>query len=458
MPLWFILILLVALYFGMKKGAFRLGSSIANAYKSGKADAGASKAARRSLTSDAVDAGHGGTTRKAASTTAAALGATVSGTRVHAHAARRGFAEGWKEGKAKVLARRDPSKDFVPTGTHATAKEGDGVPWWRRWGKNKGKSAKCAVIVTTHLPDGSIKQAPCGKRYSLLPDPNGVILTNCGAHPLDTELAPPAPAPVRAPTAAPGPGRPTIEPMEFEKWVACTNLIPAGVNPFLPPGTPEHPSRIPCGELYELVPNAAGVMPTSCARCREFFPTRTKENTKENPSMTTPTVPAAPAPATPAPAAPAPAGEVTSMTELLGELERIQKENLAELDDAKADAARATTDMEDAGADLSLAKTEAASIDTMVGCLSRPELKLDPASIGDVSAQIDGAQQRIKLAADRLGAAEARLNLANSRAQIAEGRLAAANKAHASIKARHDVHREAHAASPVPAAGAEFYE
>lgn len=240
--------------------------------------------------------------------------------------------------------------------------------------------------------------------------------------------------------------------------------------------------QYPCGKKYQVIADSQGNLPIDCGahwrhlptpksefapmlRLRGFGPIPTPERiapvitalpTKEEPVSDTATT-EAPTTPTPAPAQ-APTGEVTSMSQLLAELERIQKEATAELDDAKGDASRATSDLEDATADLAMAKQEASAIEVMVGCLSKPELKLDADSIGEVSALTDGSQQRVKLAADRASAADVRLNLANSRAQVADLRLAAATKAHDGIKARHDVHREAHMASPVAAAGAGFYE
>jgi hypothetical protein len=394
--MWFLIILGFALFWAVSKGTLHAMRSVKDSYRDGKERAVAKREARKDLTKTAVDHGHGKATRKTASTVAAGLGATVTGTRVHLHAAKRGFREGWHLGKAKVLARKN-GPDYVPPVTVGTDGPSLGPSSSSRL---KRKTLKCSVPITI-VKHGGIHQRPCRRRFQAIPDEAGVIPVDCGSHgtPVPMPVVPTPPV-VMAPVPTP---------------------VPIPINP-----------------VKEVPVSDTATVPT------------------------VPTEAPAPAAATTAPAsstaASAPSGEVTTMTQLLAELERIQKEATAELDDAKGDAARATSDLEDANADLNLAKAEAAAIDVMVGCLGRPELKLDDESIGEVSALTDGTQDRVRLATARANAADTRLNLANQRAGVAEARLAAATKAHVGIKSRHDLHREAHLASPVAAAGASFYE
>lgn len=119
-------------------------------------------------------------------------------------------------------------------------------------------------------------------------------------------------------------------------------------------------------------------------------------------------------------------GEVLTMDQLIAELDAITAEAASDLEDAQADAKRATED--------------AQRIDVMIGSLR--SMDLDPQTIGEVSSLQDSASAR-QAAADQ-------------RAAAADARHAQAMAAKQGVQARHQVMREAHAATP-HAADKQFY-
>jgi hypothetical protein len=119
-------------------------------------------------------------------------------------------------------------------------------------------------------------------------------------------------------------------------------------------------------------------------------------------------------------------GEVLTMSQLLAELNAIKQEASTELEDAQADAKRASED--------------ARRIDVMVASLRSRDM--DSQTIAEVGALGESAS--------------ARLAAADQRAAAADKRLAQVSEAINGLYARHNALAEAHAAAP-HAADKEFY-
>jgi hypothetical protein len=105
--MWVLVILAVALYFAAKAGIPAAGRAIGEAWHN-RGDNGRiwaeKRAARKQLTSDAVDSGMAPVSTKVGGVTGVATGAVITGSRLAVAAFLRACKEGWGEGKARAKA------------------------------------------------------------------------------------------------------------------------------------------------------------------------------------------------------------------------------------------------------------------------------------------------------------------------------------------------------------------
>lgn len=111
--MWVLVIVAVALYFAAKAGIPAAGRAIGEAWHN-RGDNGRmwaeKRAARKQLTSDAVDSGMAPVSTKVGGVTGVATGAVITGSRLAVAAFLRACKEGWGEGKARAEAWQTGSR------------------------------------------------------------------------------------------------------------------------------------------------------------------------------------------------------------------------------------------------------------------------------------------------------------------------------------------------------------
>lgn len=402
---WLAVIAIMAAFWAIVRGFQRGAQSAGHLYRE----------AKTRLTKDAVSDGHGRFARSSGRNAGYAAAATVKGSRIVLAAIARGLKEGWQKGWQKGHDRRahttnynqnsaDPDPDPV-TGRGATV-DADTTP---------------APLPRTK-PDLGWMGA-----YS----PRGARATAMKRCPWDVG------------------GR------------ACAlRLSPAVGARFCVPH--ERLYRYEFGCQLPVAGDICGNLPADmtprgmrCTAHAAAAPRPGRAEPADTPMDTTPdNQPEGTTPMTTPTAAPANA-ETMTVRQLRESLELIAKNARAEVEDAKSEVTRATTDMEDASAALARAAAEAAQMEYAVAHLG--SMRLDPQSLGEVQSVQAACVDELTAATTRHNAADMRLASAKARVSGSEARASLAETTAVNVWARHGRSQEAAEEAPVAVADGGAY-
>jgi hypothetical protein len=148
-------------------------------------------------------------------------------------------------------------------------------------------------------------------------------------------------------------------------------------------------------------------------------------------------------------------GEVYTLDQLVAELQAIQVEATAELEDAQGDRARAAAELDDAQRDAKRAQDEISHGDNVIAQMQDKELDND--SLGELASLQGTNTARVDLAKRRVNLADQRLALAARRVEAADRRVTSTSAAISGVQRHLRVH-EARSAVQGGGAKTDFYD